>query len=124
MTVIDIDKMPKYGILAAPLPRAERRAGTFIEYDREQQTFVKNRDLLREALEHKRGYLENRPALQWSEFTERQKHRYVPIVPDANRRALPETKGAFNVGAGFGDMHCRVASLPLSSAPSAASCGK
>ncbi|KAG2438730.1 hypothetical protein HXX76_005275 [Chlamydomonas incerta] len=91
--VIDIDKMPKYGILAAPLPRAERRAGTFIEYDREQQTFVKNRDLLREALEHKRGYLENRPALQWSEFTERQKHRYVPIVPDANRRALPETKG-------------------------------
>ncbi|GIL84279.1 hypothetical protein Vretimale_15928 [Volvox reticuliferus] len=91
--IIDIDKMPKYGILSQPLPRAERRAGTFIEYNRDTHTFVKNRDALREGLEYKRGYLEQRPLVQWAEFTSRQKHRYAPIPPDANRRALPETQG-------------------------------
>ncbi|GFR44041.1 hypothetical protein Agub_g5201 [Astrephomene gubernaculifera] len=91
--IIDIDKMPKYGVLAQPFPRAERRAGTFIDFNRETNTFVKNRDVLREALEHKRGYLEQRPLLQWAEFTGRQKQRYVPIVPDAHRRILPETQG-------------------------------
>ncbi len=29
----------------------------------------------------------------WSQYTSRQKQRYVPIPPDANRRTLPETKG-------------------------------
>ncbi|KXZ51260.1 hypothetical protein GPECTOR_13g747 [Gonium pectorale] len=91
--VIDIDKMPKYGILSQPLPRAERLAGTFIEFNQDTHTFTKNRDVLREALEHKRGYLESRPLQQWAEFTARQKQRYVPIVPDANRRALLETQG-------------------------------
>ncbi|PNH02424.1 hypothetical protein TSOC_011594, partial [Tetrabaena socialis] len=91
--IIDIDKMPKYGILAQPLPRAQRNAGRFIEYNRDTHTFVKNRDVLREALEHKTGYLESRPLLQWAEFAGRQKQRHVPILPDANRRTLPETKG-------------------------------
>lgn len=91
--IIDIEKMPKYGMLSQPLPRAPRMAGTFVEYNRETHTFVKNRDLLREGLEHKSGYLESRPLLQWAEFAGRQKHRYVPIMPDANRRVLMENKG-------------------------------
>ncbi len=93
MPIIDIEKMPKYGMLSQPLPRAPRMAGTFVEYNRETHTFVKNRDLLREGLEHKSGYLESRPLLQWGEFAGRQKHRHVPIMPDANRRVLMETKG-------------------------------
>ncbi|GLC73822.1 hypothetical protein PLESTF_001424700 [Pleodorina starrii] len=91
--IIDIDKMPKYGVLAQPLPRAPRAAGTFIEFNRDTLTFVKNRDALREGLEHKLGYLESRPLIQWAEFAARQKQRYAPIPPDANRRALLETQG-------------------------------
>lgn len=91
--VIDIDKMPKYGSLAQPLPRAPREAGLYLEFDREKNLFTKNRGVLREALEHKPGYLEERPVLQWAQFYKRQKQRYVPIPPDANRRVLPETQG-------------------------------
>jgi hypothetical protein len=29
----------------------------------------------------------------WSQFATRQKQRFVPIPPDANRRVLPETQG-------------------------------
>jgi hypothetical protein len=39
------------------------------------------------------GYLEDAPMRMWSQFAVRQKQRYVPIPPDANRRTLPETKG-------------------------------
>jgi hypothetical protein len=35
----------------------------------------------------------------WSQFAARQKERYVPIPPDANRRVLPETKGRFEAAA-------------------------
>lgn len=92
--VIDIDKMPRYGLLSQPLPRAQPEAGLYLEFDREKNMFTRNRGLLREALEHKPGYLEERPVLQWAQFYKRQKQRYVPIPPDANRRMLPETQGA------------------------------
>lgn len=55
MPVIDINKLPKYGVLSAPLPRGPKLAGSFIEYDRRTQIFAKNRGYLREAMEHKSG---------------------------------------------------------------------
>lgn len=40
------------------------------------------------------GWLEGQPLRTWMDFTLRQKQRYVPIPPDANRRYLSETRGA------------------------------
>ena len=93
MPVIDINKLPRYGVLAPPIAREPKQAGRLIDYDRGTHTFVKNRGVLREALENKTGWLEGAPVRLWSDFAARQKHRYVPIPPDANRRTLPETKG-------------------------------
>lgn len=43
----------------------------------------------------------------WSQFTARQRDRFVPIPPDANRRVLAETQGAAG-GEGTHDVtrHC------------------
>eukprot|EP00798_Chlamydomonas_sp_ICE-L_P030494 gene30494-35512_t len=93
MPVIDINKLPRYGVLAPPIAREPKQAGRYIDYDRATSTFVKNRGILREGLEHKTGWLEGAPTRLWSEFTQRQQQRYVPIPPDAHRRVLPETRG-------------------------------
>jgi hypothetical protein len=53
--VIDITRLPRYGVLAPPLPREPRRAGQTIAYDRATGVFTRNRGALREALEHKSG---------------------------------------------------------------------
>ena len=91
--MIDINKLPRYGVLAPPIERPERVAGKYVDYDRATQVFVKNRGAMREALESKTGYYENAPMRMWSQFALKQKQRYVPIPPDANRRVLPETQG-------------------------------
>ena len=39
------------------------------------------------------GFLEDAPMRMWSQFANRQKKRFVPIPPDANRRVLSETAG-------------------------------
>lgn len=55
--VIDINKLPRYGILAPRIERPERQAGKYVDYDRATQVFVKNRGALREAMEAKHGAL-------------------------------------------------------------------
>ncbi len=55
MPVIDINKLPRYGMLAPPLERPPKQAGKFIDYDRATNVFVKNRGALREALEGQTG---------------------------------------------------------------------
>ena len=53
--VIDINKLPRYGVLAPPIERPERQAGKHVDLDRATQVFVKNRGALREAAEGKSG---------------------------------------------------------------------
>jgi hypothetical protein len=53
--VIDINKLPRYGVLAPPIERPERQAGKYVDLDMEQDLFVKNRGVLREAVENKTG---------------------------------------------------------------------
>lgn len=53
--VIDINKLPRYGVLAPPIERPEKEAGKYVELDRATQVFVKNRGALREAAEGKSG---------------------------------------------------------------------
>jgi hypothetical protein len=53
--VIDINKLPRYGVLAPPIERPEKQAGKFVDLDRATQVFVKNRGVLREAVEGKGG---------------------------------------------------------------------
>jgi hypothetical protein len=53
--VIDINKLPRYGVLAPPIDRPEKQAGKHVDLDRATQVFVKNRGALREATEGKSG---------------------------------------------------------------------
>jgi nephrocystin-4 len=53
--VIDISRLPRYGMLAPPLPRQRRVAGQLVAYDRTTSVFTRNRGLLQEALENKSG---------------------------------------------------------------------
>ncbi len=53
--VIDINKLPRYGVLAPPIERPERQAGKHVDLDVDQDLFVKNRGALREAVENKTG---------------------------------------------------------------------
>ena len=59
--VIDINKLPRYGVLAPPIERPEKEAGKHVDLDRATQVFVKNRGALREAAEGKSG-IRHQPA--------------------------------------------------------------
>lgn len=55
MPVIDINKLPRYGLLAPPLERPPGDEGKYVHYDRATNLFVKNRGTLRANLENKTG---------------------------------------------------------------------
>lgn len=53
--VIDITRLPRYGVLAPNLPRQPRVAGKTVVFDQAAGVFTANRGCLREALENKSG---------------------------------------------------------------------
>ena len=53
--VIDISRLPRYGVLAPPLPRPGPKSNPLVEYDRATGVFTRNKGTLRAALEHKTG---------------------------------------------------------------------
>ena len=66
------------------------------------QTMVKNKT----HPPHPAGFFEDAPMRLWSQFTARQRDRFVPIPPDANRRVLAETQGAARGAAPTRHMWC------------------
>jgi hypothetical protein len=53
--VIDINKLPRYGVLAPPIERPAPQAGKMVDLDLDLDIFVKNRGILQEALVSKTG---------------------------------------------------------------------